>query len=101
MQSFSDVWERVRTFLSYGIVGSEFTPLKLLTVITLTSALVWVTRRITRWVVDTALARRDFDIGMREAIGAILRYLIITLGSLVILQSAGIDLPSLNVLVGA
>ena len=38
---------------------------------------------------------------MREAVGTILRYLIITLGSLVILQSAGIDLTSLNVLVGA
>jgi small-conductance mechanosensitive channel len=38
---------------------------------------------------------------MREAIGAILRYGIITLGGLVILQSAGINLTSLNVLVGA
>ncbi len=38
---------------------------------------------------------------MREALGAILGYVIVTLGALVILQSAGIDLTSLNVLVGA
>jgi small-conductance mechanosensitive channel len=38
---------------------------------------------------------------MREALGAILRYGVITLGGLVILQSAGINLTSLNVLVGA
>ena len=101
MQSFTDVWDRIETFLRSGIAGSEFTPLRLLTVITLTSVLVWVTRRVTRWFVDTVLARRGFDIGMREALGAIVRYVIITLGALVILQSAGIDLTSLNVLVGA
>jgi small-conductance mechanosensitive channel len=38
---------------------------------------------------------------MREALGAIVRYVVITLGALVILQSAGINLTSLNVLVGA
>ena len=101
MQSFADVWDRIETFLRSGIAGSEFTPLRLLTVITLTSVLVWVTRRVTRWFVDTVLARRGFDIGMREALGAIVRYVIVTLGALVILQSAGIDLTSLNVLVGA
>jgi small-conductance mechanosensitive channel len=101
MQSFTDVWDRIETLLRSGIAGSEFTPLRLLTIITLTSALVWVTRRATRWFVDTVLARRGFDIGMREALGAIVRYVVITLGALVILQSAGIDLTSLNVLIGA
>ena len=101
MQSFADAWNRIETFLRSGIAGSEFTPLRLLTVITLTSVLVWVTRRVTRWFVDTVLARRGFDIGMREALGAIVRYVILSLGALVILQSAGIDLTSLNVLVGA
>jgi small-conductance mechanosensitive channel len=47
------------------------------------------------------LAHHGFDIGMREALGAIVRYGVITLGALVILQSAGINLTSLNVLVGA
>ena len=53
MQSFTDVWDRIETFLRSGIAGSEFTPLRLLTVITLTSVLIWVTRRVTRWFVDT------------------------------------------------
>jgi small-conductance mechanosensitive channel len=51
--------------------------------------------------VDSVLARRGLDIGMREAVGVILRYALVLLGALVILQSAGIDLTSLNVLVGA
>ena len=73
MQSFADAWDRIETFLSSGVAGSEFTPLRLLTVITLTLALVWVTRRVTRWFVDNVLARRGFDIGMREALGTIAR----------------------------
>jgi small-conductance mechanosensitive channel len=101
MQSFAEAWDRIEAFLLAGVAGTEFTPLRLLTVITLTLALFWVTRRVTRWFVENVLARRGFDIGMREAVGAIARYIIITLGTLVILQSAGIDLTSLNVLVGA
>ena len=99
--SFNDVWRRIESFLTSGIAGTDFTPLTLLTVIALISALIWTTRRVTRWMVDHLLARRGFEIGMREALGAIVRYGVITLGALVILQSAGIDLTSLNVLVGA
>ena len=101
MQSVFDAFEAAGRLLNTGIAGSEFTPLKLLIVITLIAALAWVTRRVTRWLVDKLLARRGVDIGMREALGAIVRYGVISLGALVILQSAGIDLTSLNVLVGA
>ncbi len=101
MQSFTNVWNRIETFLRSGIAGSEFTPLRLVTVIALISVLIWVTGRVTRWFVDTVLARRGFEIGMREALGTIVRYVVVTLGALVILQSTGIDLTSLNVLVGA
>jgi small-conductance mechanosensitive channel len=101
MPTVVDAWRRLEAFLTSGIAGSQFTPLRLLIVIALFSALVWVTRRVTRWLTDRVLARRGVDIGMREALGAILRYAVIGLGALVILQGAGIDLTSLNVLVGA
>ena len=101
MQTFAELWARIDSFMRAGIAGSAFTPLRLLTVIALTMALVWVTRRVTRWLVDGVLAHRGVDVGLREALGTIARYVIISLGALVILQGAGIDLTSLNVLVGA
>lgn len=101
MRTLSDLAGRAGTFLTTGIAGSEFTPLRLLVVIASIAALLWVTRRGSRWFVNGVLARRGVDVGMREALGAILRYGMITLGVLVILQSAGIDLTSLNVLMGA
>lgn len=96
-----EAWRRLESFLTAGIAGSQFTPLRLLIVIVLISALAWATRRVTRWLTDRVLARRGFDIGMREALATMLRYTVIGLGTLVILQGAGIDLTSLNVLVGA
>ena len=101
MESILDVFNRMGNVLNTPIAGSEFTPLKLLMVLVMISALVWLTRRVTRWLVDTVLANRGLDVGMREAVGAIVRYGVIALGALVILQSAGINLTSLNVLVGA
>ena len=101
MSSVAEAWRRLEAFLTSGIAGSQFTPLRLLTVIALISALIWLTRRVTRWLIDHVLARRGFDIGVREALGAIVRYIVLSLGVLVILQAAGIDLTSLNVLVGA
>ena len=101
MSPIAEAWHRLEAFLTSGIAGSQFTPLRLLIVIALISALMWTTRRVTRFLIDRVLARRGFDVGMREALGAILRYTVISLGALVILQGAGIDLTSLNVLVGA
>jgi small-conductance mechanosensitive channel len=95
------VFDAIVEFLNTGIAGSEFTALRLLLVVVLMSLLVWTTRRVTTWFIDRVLARRGVDVGLREALGTILRYGIITLGGLVILQSAGINLTSLNVLVGA
>ena len=93
--------DRIGSFLNAGIAGSQVTPLALLIVIALLVVLVWATRRTTHWFVDHVLARRGVDVGLREALGAITRYAVIALGTLVILQAAGINLTSLNVLVGA
>ena len=101
MPSVVELWGRVQTLLSSGIAGSTVTPLRLLVVVVLTGLLIWSSRKATRWLVDSVLARRGLDVGMRESVGVILRYALVLLGALVILQSAGIDLTSLNVLVGA
>jgi small-conductance mechanosensitive channel len=93
--------DRISSFLNAGIAGSQVTPLKLLIVVALLVVLVWATRRTTHWFVDHVLGRRGVDVGLREALGAITRYAVIGLGTLVILQAAGINLTSLNVLVGA
>jgi small-conductance mechanosensitive channel len=95
------IFDSIVRFLNAGIAGSQITPLRLLVVVVLMSALLWATRRITHWFVDHVLARRGVEVSLREALGTILRYGLIAIGALVILQGAGIDLTSLNVLIGA
>ena len=95
------VFDSIARFLNAGIAGSQITPLRLLVVLVLMSALLWTTRRTTHWFVDHVLAKRGVEVSLREALGAILRYGLIAIGALVILQGAGIDLTSLNVLIGA
>jgi small-conductance mechanosensitive channel len=69
----------------------------LLNFITLYLVSLWVKRLITRRL----LTRTSLDLGAREAIGSLFRHFVLFLGSIVIIQSAGIDLTALNVLAGA
>jgi small-conductance mechanosensitive channel len=95
------VLDSIARLLTTGIAGSEIAPVRLLLVLVLISALVWSSRKATTFLVNGVLAPRGLDVGLREALGTMLRYGIVALGALVILQGAGIDLTSLNVLVGA
>ena len=51
------------------------------------------------WISERALRR--YDVGVRQAAGKLIRYVVIALGTVVLLQTAGIDLTALNVLAGA
>jgi len=52
-------------------------------------------------IADRLLARTRMEMGARQAVGSIVRYLAVVIGLVVILQTAGIDLTALNVLAGA
>jgi small-conductance mechanosensitive channel len=87
--------------LNTGIGGTHFTPLRLMVVLLALVVLVWTTGRATRWFVVHVLERRGLEVGLAETLGTLARYAIIGVGIVVILQSAGIDLTALNVLLGA
>jgi small-conductance mechanosensitive channel len=92
---------RARELLSYGIPGTPLTVGKLVILGALLSLLLYFSRRFTRWMVDSFLARRHIDVGVRQAVGTLVRYAITTLGFVVILQAVGIDLSAITVLAGA
>jgi small-conductance mechanosensitive channel len=63
--------------------------------------LLWLTKKLKDWIVLTLLAKSRIDIGVRQATGSIVRYVIIAIGFVVILQTVGIDLSTVTVLAGA
>ena len=92
---------RMGTLLNAGIAGTQFTPVKMLMVVVFLIALVWASARVTRWLVTHVLEKRGLDVGLAETLGTLTRYVVIGVGLVVILQSAGVDLTALNVLMGA
>jgi small-conductance mechanosensitive channel len=91
----------VRDLLSFGIPGTPLTVGKIAVLAALLALLLYLSRRFTRWLVDSFLARRHLDIGVRQAVGTLVRYAITTAGVVVILQTLGIDLSAFTVLAGA
>jgi small-conductance mechanosensitive channel len=92
---------RVREILMFGIPGTPFTLGKLIVLAILLILLFYFNRRVTRWVVDSLLARRHLNIGVQTAVSTLVRYAVATIGVIVILEAVGIDLSAFAVLAGA
>ncbi|MEX2088418.1 MAG: mechanosensitive ion channel domain-containing protein, partial [Bacteroidota bacterium] len=98
------VFEQIREFLEIPIVTLGQTQITLWTVLyfgILFVLLVSLTGRIQRWILGKWSAKTKTEIGARQATVSIIRYSIISFGFLIIIQTAGIDLTTLNVLAGA
>ncbi|MDM7460353.1 MAG: mechanosensitive ion channel [bacterium] len=85
----------------FRIGASELTVSVVATLILSFVALYLITLWLKRLVARRLLARTSLDLGAREAVGSLLRYLVLFLGGVAIVQSAGVDLTALNVLAGA
>jgi small-conductance mechanosensitive channel len=85
--------------LTFGT--SRITVLTIIYLILFSAILFYLTGRIRKWIVDQLLSKTKMDVGARQATGSIIRYFIIVVGFIVILQTVGIDLTALNVLAGA
>jgi small-conductance mechanosensitive channel len=84
----------------FRLGGAQVTTASLLAIILLILALIYFTAWVQRWLVNRLLARSNLEVGTRAALGGIVRYALLAVGLLIILQTAGIDLTALNVLAG-
>jgi small-conductance mechanosensitive channel len=69
--------------------------------VVLLAALLWVASWMRRWTVERALTRTHLDLGTRQAVGSLVRYAVLVIGVVLILQNAGLNLSALGVLAGA
>jgi small-conductance mechanosensitive channel len=95
---------QVRGFLNIPLLtlgGTQITLWTVLYFIILVVLLFYAARKIRALLVDRLLTRTHLDLGARQAVGAITRYVVLLLGLLIILQTVGINLTTLNVLAGA
>src|SRR2546425_8768761 len=88
-----------RTLFRLG--GAEINAGSLLKMVVFGALLWWAANQTRRWFVERDLHRLHMDAGTREAIGQMLRYLVLILGIALMLQNIGINLTALGVVAGA
>jgi small-conductance mechanosensitive channel len=104
METLQKAFDYLKSVLSIPLlkIGKmELTLWTLIYLAVLVFLLFYLSGKLKTLVAERVLAKRSFDIGVRQAIASILRYAIIAVGFIIILQTAGIDLTTLNVLAGA
>ncbi len=104
METLTQALDVARTILGFTLFrlgDTQVTTWTLCYITGLIVILIFVSGRIKRWVVRGMQSTGNIDIGVQHAAATIVRYLIIGLGLLIIVQSTGIDLSALTVLAGA
>jgi small-conductance mechanosensitive channel len=104
MEALQHFFAQLRAWLEIPLLpvgGTRFTLWMVLYLLVLIALLVYITGKLKLWMVERLLARTRVDVGVRQAVGSIVRYAIIAIGFMIILQTAGIDLSALTVLAGA
>jgi small-conductance mechanosensitive channel len=96
--------DTLRELLEFPLVSvgeTRITVWSLAYALALLALLFWLAARLQGWIAGRLLARSSLDAGARHAAGALARYTLLAIGLLVIVQTAGIDLTTFNVLAGA
>ena len=104
MEQLNNMWEWITGVLGTSIfrLGQANVTLgALVQVLVLIPLVFWGTSWLRRATIRVLGTSNRLDPSAREAAGAIVRYLALALGLLLVLQAVGIDLTTLNVLAGA
>lgn len=104
MDTLEHLFEHLKKFFDIPIYNGGGTSLTLWTLLYVTVLLIllfYLTGKIKKWIVERLLARSHIEIGIRQAAGSIVRFVIIAIGFAIILQTAGVDLSTVTILAGA
>jgi len=104
MESLQQLFIQIKSLLDIHLFSagkSSITLWTLVSVVILVLLLFYTTRWLKIWIVTRLLAKSRVELGVRLAIGMIVRYIIIAVGLVVILQTTGIDLSAVTILAGA
>ncbi|MEE9936290.1 MAG: mechanosensitive ion channel [Deltaproteobacteria bacterium] len=85
----------------FKVGDATFTLWMLVYLILATAALAVVASALNKLIAHRLLAKSRLDLGVRVAVGSMVKYLLLVVGFVVILQTAGINLSSLTILLGA
>ena len=85
----------------FSMGSSSFSTLSILIFLVSIFLLFYLAGLLTRVLVRRILIPRKIDVGVSLAVGKIIKYIIVFIGLIIIFQTSGVDLSSLNILFGA
>ncbi|PKL81640.1 MAG: mechanosensitive ion channel protein MscS, partial [Ignavibacteriae bacterium HGW-Ignavibacteriae-3] len=97
-------FNEVKDFLSIRIIdigSTSFTLWTLLYFIFLAWLLFFITAKLRKWIVYKLLSKSKVELGVRLAVGTIIRYGVLILGLVIVIQTVGINLSAITILAGA
>ena len=104
MNDLKKIFNEVKEFFNIPITSignSHITLWDITYFIVLIFLLIYLTAKLRKWIVYKLLSKSKIDLGVRIAVGTIVRYIILVIGFIIILQTVGIDLSALTILAGA
>jgi small-conductance mechanosensitive channel len=110
MEKILSFWDEIRDVVleilrifttEFPIAGQQFSIWSIIQFFTFIFLLFYLSGKFNKLLVNKILSRYNLDIGIRQSIGTITRYIILVLGLYIIIDSSGIELDSITVLFGA
>lgn len=104
MNVVENIFMRILDFLRvpiFSVGKSTITLWTLSYLVLLLIILYYITTKLNKIIVYKLLAKSKVELGVRVAVGTIIRYTILTIGFIIIIQTVGINLSSLTILLGA
>ena len=104
MKDIEKIWSDIKAFFDVHLFTAGSTSITLWSLISfliLTWLLFYLTNKLKNWIVYKILSNSKIELGVRLAVGTIIRYLVLVLGLIIVLQTVGIDLSTLTILAGA
>lgn len=98
---YIDGFFRALNYEIFVLGEAKITPLSILYIILLSVVVVYVSAKLKDFLIKWLLRKTSLDVGAQQAIGTITRYIILCIGFLIVLQTVGINLTTLNVVAGA
>lgn len=104
METLEQIFQRINSFIRIPLFKIGPAEISVWTIIYLSVflfILIYLSGKLKRWILARPFLEKKTDVGARQAAASIFRYVIITIGAIIILQTAGIDLSALTIIFGA
>ncbi len=93
--------ENIIGFELFKIGSNIFTAKTIIILVFSFALLFFLSERIRKLLVNRVFPRYNLDIGISQSIAAIIKYILLIVGFVVIIQTSGIDLSAIGLLIGA